>query len=243
MAPLLIHASERTHTLEATANPFKFCTLVNSFFPSHSGEKKKITGGNGSRLVPWISAHSLWRREPTGAGYLYGHFCDWPKSYAQYSTQIGDIFWELQLLVVPTFLFQQIIPSSLPSSSIGINWVCGCTARCLYQFPERTAPPLPASPSIPSTSSSHPTGHPLLMMLQHLVPPRVPEGLVHHWGAESSAESGEVGAALLLQGCWDTFLSLQPERTLGTRDVTAVAAGASAQGESFLSSLLWEAKG
>ena len=49
----------------------------------------------------------------------------------------------------PNFLFQQIIPSSLPSSSIGINWVCGCTARCLYQFPERTAPPLPASPSLP----------------------------------------------------------------------------------------------
>jgi len=51
MAPLLIHASERTHTLEATANPFKFCTLVNSFFLSHSGEKE-ITGGDGSRLVP-----------------------------------------------------------------------------------------------------------------------------------------------------------------------------------------------
>lgn len=44
-----------------------------------------------------------------------------PKSYAQYSTQIGDIFWVLQLLVVPTFIFQQIFPSSLPSPSFGVK--------------------------------------------------------------------------------------------------------------------------
>ena len=40
---------------------------------------------------------------------------------SQTFSQKSCLFWELQLLVVPTFLFQQIIPSSLPSSSIGIN--------------------------------------------------------------------------------------------------------------------------
>lgn len=53
--------------------------------------------------------------------YLYGHFCDLPKSCARYSAKIGDIFWVLQLLVVPTFVFQQIIPPSLPCSNISIN--------------------------------------------------------------------------------------------------------------------------
>ena len=79
MVLLLIHAFERTHTLNATANPFKLYALVKSFFLSCSG--RKLTGGDGSRLVARLSAHSLWRRAPTMTGRLYGHTCDWPKLY------------------------------------------------------------------------------------------------------------------------------------------------------------------
>lgn len=90
MVLLLIHAFERTHTLNATANPFKLYALVKSFFLSCSG--KKITGGDGSRPVPRISAHSLWRREPTMTGHLYRHICDWPKLYDQYLTQRLEMY-------------------------------------------------------------------------------------------------------------------------------------------------------